>query len=69
MASKVKVAVLGAGSLGQNHVRIYAELAAAGQVELAGIYDLSADPARKSPPNTMCAFSIPSLKPLPPPTR
>jgi predicted dehydrogenase len=47
MASKVKVAVLGTGSLGQNHVRIYAELAAAGQVEFAGIYDLSADTARK----------------------
>jgi predicted dehydrogenase len=47
MASKVKVAVLGAGSLGQNHVRIYAELAAAGQVELAGIFDTNADTARK----------------------
>jgi predicted dehydrogenase len=47
MASKVKVAVLGAGSLGQNHVRIYAELAAAGFVELAGIYDVNADTARK----------------------
>ena len=47
MASKVKVAVLGTGSLGQNHVRIYAELAAAGQVELAGIFDTQADTARK----------------------
>jgi predicted dehydrogenase len=47
MASKVKVAVLGTGSLGQNHVRIYAELAAAGQVELAGIFDIQADTARK----------------------
>jgi predicted dehydrogenase len=47
MAPKVKVAVLGAGSLGQNHVRIYAELAAAGQLELAGIYDANADTARK----------------------
>jgi predicted dehydrogenase len=47
MASKVKVAVLGAGSLGQNHIRIYAELAAAGQVELAGIFDTNADTARK----------------------
>ncbi len=47
MASKIKVAVLGTGSLGQNHVRIYAELAAAGQVELAGIYDSSAETARK----------------------
>jgi predicted dehydrogenase len=47
MASKVKVAVLGTGSLGQNHVRIYAELAAMGQVELVGIHDLSAETARK----------------------
>src|SRR6202142_592679 len=47
MASKVKVAVLGTGSLGQNHVRIYSELAAAGQVELAGIYDTQADTARR----------------------
>jgi predicted dehydrogenase len=47
MASKVKVAVLGTGSLGQNHVRIYSELAAAGQVEFAGIFDANADTARK----------------------
>jgi predicted dehydrogenase len=47
MPSKVKVAVLGTGSLGQNHVRIYAELAAAGQVELAGIFDTNADTACK----------------------
>src|ERR1035441_7894272 len=47
MVSKVKVAVLGTGSLGQNHVRIYAELAAAGQLELAGIYDANADTTRK----------------------
>jgi len=43
----VKVAVLGTGSLGQNHVRVYSELAAAGQLELAGIYDASAAAARK----------------------
>src|SRR5664279_33488 len=47
MASKVNVAVLGTGSLGQHHVRIYAELAAAGQVELAGIFDTQAETARK----------------------
>ena len=47
MASKVKVAVLGTGSLGQNHVRIYSELAATGQAELTGIFDTSADTARK----------------------
>ena len=47
MASKVKVAVLGTGSLGQNHVRIYAELAAAGLVDFTGIFDANADAARK----------------------
>src|ERR1035441_2130314 len=47
MASKVKVAVLGTGSLGQNHVRIYSELAATGQAELTGIFDTSAAPPSK----------------------
>jgi predicted dehydrogenase len=47
MASKVKVAVLGTGSLGQNHVRIYAELAAAGLVEFTGVFDANAEAARK----------------------
>src|ERR1035437_7684434 len=47
MASKVKVAVLGTGSLGQNHVRIYAELAAAGLVDFKGVFDANSDTARK----------------------
>lgn len=47
MASKVKVAVLGTGSLGQHHVRVYNELKAAGQVELAGIFDANPETARK----------------------
>ncbi len=47
MALPLKVAVLGTGALGKEHVRIYAELAAAGRVELAGLYDVSADAARK----------------------
>jgi len=47
ITNKVKVAVLGTGSLGQNHVRIYAELAAAGLVEFAGVFDANADAARK----------------------
>lgn len=47
MATKVKVAVLGVGSLGQNHARLYAELAAAGKVEFTGIYDTHAEAARK----------------------
>jgi predicted dehydrogenase len=47
MTSKVKVAVLGVGSLGKEHTRIYAELAAAGLVEFVGIFDANADTARK----------------------
>ncbi len=37
----------GTGSLGKEHVRIYAELARAGCVELAGVYDVAADTAQK----------------------
>ena len=47
MASKVKVAVLGTGSLGKEHARLYAELASAGQIEFAGVYDLTTETARK----------------------
>jgi predicted dehydrogenase len=45
--AKIKVAVLGTGSLGQHHTRIYSELADAGIVELTGIYDAHAETARK----------------------
>jgi predicted dehydrogenase len=44
---KIRVAVLGTGSLGQHHVRIYSELAAAGHVEFAGIYDTNSETAKK----------------------
>jgi predicted dehydrogenase len=37
------VAVIGTGSLGKEHARIYAELAAAGQVDFAGVYDSDAE--------------------------
>lgn len=47
MAAKVKVAVLGTGSLGQNHARLYTELARTGQVEFAGIFDTNSETARK----------------------
>ena len=47
--AKVKVAVLGTGSLGQHHARIYSELheTADPEVELTGIYDAHAETARK----------------------
>jgi len=46
MASKVKVAVLGTGSLGKEHVRIYEQLDSARQVELVGIYDINKEVVR-----------------------
>ena len=46
-ADKVRVSVLGAGSLGKEHARIYAGLAAGGQVDFAGVYDVAPEVARK----------------------
>jgi len=43
---KLKVAVLGTGSLGKEHARIYAALAAAGQLEFAGVYDARPEVAK-----------------------
>ena len=39
MPDRIKVAVLGTGSLGTHHARIYAELAESGEVEFVGVYD------------------------------
>jgi len=47
VSGSVKVSVLGAGSLGKEHVRIFAELAAAGQVDFVGVYDVAADIAQR----------------------
>jgi predicted dehydrogenase len=47
MSAKLKVAVIGVGSLGKEHARLYADLAAAGQITFAGIYDVSAPQAMK----------------------
>jgi predicted dehydrogenase len=46
MASKVKVAVLGTGSLGKEHVRIYAQLVTTRQADLVGLYDTNHEIAR-----------------------
>src|SRR5436190_92162 len=45
VTNSVRVAVLGTGSLGKEHVRIYADLAAAGQVSFVGVYDTARDVA------------------------
>jgi predicted dehydrogenase len=47
LKSKIKVAVLGVGSLGKEHARIYAEMAAAGQIEFTGLHDVSHQQAAK----------------------
>ncbi len=47
MSAPIRVAVLGTGSLGKEHARIYAELAAAGAVEFAGVFDVHAETACK----------------------
>jgi predicted dehydrogenase len=47
MASKIRVAVIGTGSLGKEHARLYAELARTGRVEFSGVHDLHAETARK----------------------
>jgi predicted dehydrogenase len=47
MSSLLKVAVLGTGSLGKEHARIYAELAAAKKVEFVGVYDVVSESAKK----------------------
>ena len=39
MATRVRVAVLGVGSLGQQHARIYGDMHRQGAVELIGVYD------------------------------
>jgi len=44
--NKIRVAVIGTGSLGQHHARIYAQMAAAGLVEFAGVCDVNPDAAK-----------------------
>lgn len=46
MSSIPRVAVLGTGSLGKEHARIYAELAREGVVEFVGVYDVNPEAAR-----------------------
>src|SRR5258708_10006254 len=47
MSPTVRVAVVGTGSLGKEHARVYAELAAAGSAQFAGVYDLATETAQK----------------------
>ncbi len=47
MSSPLRVAVLGTGSLGKEHARIYAELAGTGLITLSGIHDSHPETARR----------------------
>ena len=46
---RITVGVLGVGSLGKEHARIYAELAATGQVEFVGVHDSIPETAARAP--------------------
>src|SRR5205085_7295479 len=46
-SDKLKVTVIGTGSLGKEHARIYSELASSGTVDFVGVYDMVPDTARK----------------------
>src|SRR5437867_3123228 len=56
----VKVSVIGAGSLGKEHVRIYSELAGAGQAEFAGLYDVNTQTAQRLAQK----YGVPAFKSL-----
>jgi predicted dehydrogenase len=45
--ARVKVSVLGVGSLGKEHARIYSELASAATIDFIGVYDVARETARK----------------------
>jgi predicted dehydrogenase len=47
LKTTLNVAVLGVGSLGKEHARIYAEMAAANEIQFAGLHDTSATQAAK----------------------
>jgi len=63
MVSKVKVAVIGTGSLGKEHARIYFELSRVGAVEFVGVFDVSREAAARIGENSACAASSRSPKP------
>jgi predicted dehydrogenase len=44
---RISVGVIGVGSLGKEHARIYGELAATGQIEFVGLHDRAAETAAR----------------------
>lgn len=47
MNAKLRVGVIGTGSLGKEHARVYAELAMRGNLEFVGVYDASGEVAQR----------------------
>ncbi len=47
MSSVLKIAVIGTGSLGKEHARIYSELSKLGKIELVGVYDNSPEACQR----------------------
>lgn len=47
MSDVSRVAVLGVGSLGKEHARIYSEMARAGMIQFVGVFDLNSESARQ----------------------
>lgn len=47
MSATLRVAVVGTGSLGKEHARVYAELAGASEVDLVGVYDTDREACRR----------------------
>ena len=45
--SRISVGVIGVGSLGKEHARVYSELATAGRVEFTGLFDTTAETAMR----------------------
>lgn len=46
-SARMTVGVIGVGSLGKEHARIYAELAAGGEVEFVGVHDVAEETATR----------------------
>jgi predicted dehydrogenase len=47
MSDRIRTAVIGVGALGKEHARLFAELAQAGRVTFAGVYDTSSELAER----------------------
>ena len=63
--STIRVAVLGTGSLGKEHARIYADLAKAGLVSFAGVFDVIQKPRGVMPRGLACPRSPVCRRPPP----